>query len=242
MEEKVLIEGCISQKSKNIFKWIIVALLIISAISLIVVIQEGKEMFLGWHSHTYRESRYQCDRCYKIGDFYEMLDHLSEVHNYSFSIVYAFNVLYYNPLVLILHWAFILFAIIFSLIYLSVSRSHIMITNENISGRTFWGKKVVLPIHMVSSYSISKFFSIIAVSSASGFVKFPFIENYEEIGSVLQKLLNERQKNTETNKTLFLNKNNSNNLDDLKKLKELLDNGIISQEEFETKKKQLLGI
>lgn len=34
----------------------------------------------------------------------------------------------------------------------------------------------------------------------------------------------------------------ASNADELKKYKELLDNGVISQEEFETKKKQLLGL
>lgn len=34
--------------------------------------------------------------------------------------------------------------------------------------------------------------------------------------------------------------NSGNNMDDLVKLKELLDKGIITQEEFDTKKKQLL--
>ena len=32
------------------------------------------------------------------------------------------------------------------------------------------------------------------------------------------------------------------NADELKKYKELLDSGVISQEEFDTKKKQLLGL
>ena len=237
MEEKVLIEGCISQKAKNIFKGIIIALLIIAIIFIIVHYIDVKnaafDRCFNYHHSQYYDN-YMCYRCYEyLGSYDKAVDHFFQEH----SISYFYHVVYF-----VFGCVFLLFAIIFSLIYLSVSRSNIIITNENISGRTFWGKKVVLPIHMVSSYSISKFFSVIAVSSASGFVKFPFIKNYEEIGSVLQKLLNERQKNTETNKSLFINKNNSNNLDDLKKLKELLDNGIISQEEFETKKKQLLGI
>ena len=57
---------------------------------------------------------------------------------------------------------------------------------------------------------------------------------------VLHNLINQRQDATK------FTANNSieshNDLDDLKKLKELLDNGIISQEEFDVKKKQLLGL
>jgi len=38
------------------------------------------------------------------------------------------------------------------------------------------------------------------------------------------------------------NKNDENEIDELKKYKELLDDGVITLEEFETKKKQLLGL
>ena len=48
---------------------------------------------------------------------------------------------------------------------------------------------------------------------------------------------------------MVLTKNNpapaapaGSNMDELKQLKELLDTGVISQEEFDTKKKQLLGL
>ena len=36
--------------------------------------------------------------------------------------------------------------------------------------------------------------------------------------------------------------NEASSVEDLKKYKELLDTGVISQEEFDAKKKQLLGI
>lgn len=38
------------------------------------------------------------------------------------------------------------------------------------------------------------------------------------------------------------NNNNTSNTEELKKYKELLDNEVITQEEFEAKKKQLLGL
>ena len=37
-------------------------------------------------------------------------------------------------------------------------------------------------------------------------------------------------------------KNKNSSVEELKQYKELLDNGVITQEEFEAKKKQLLGI
>ncbi|MBE5740735.1 MAG: SHOCT domain-containing protein [Clostridiales bacterium] len=95
---------------------------------------------------------------------------------------------------------------------------------------------------MVSAYATSKFFSVIAITTASGFIRFPCIGNYEEIANILQQLLNERQKKTETQENSISQQSNSKNLDNLVKLKNLLDNGIITQEEFETKKKEILKL
>ena len=50
----------------------------------------------------------------------------------------------------------------------------------------------------------------------------------------------ERQ-HSETKNNIPLN-NSTNNADEIKKYKELLDGGIITQEEFDAKKKQLLGL
>ena len=123
-----------------------------------------------------------------------------------------------------------------------MSRCNITVTDKNIHGRTFWGKKVVLPMHMVSAYSTSNIFSVLSITTSSGFIKFPCIGNYKEIANVLHELLNERQFKTETQNCLPTNESPSNSLDDLMKLKNLLDNGIITQEELDTKKKELLGL
>ena len=48
-------------------------------------------------------------------------------------------------------------------------------------------------------------------------------------------------KDDESTKILYTTEQMSN-ADELKKFKELLDSGIITQEEFDTKKKQLLGL
>lgn len=50
----------------------------------------------------------------------------------------------------------------------------------------------------------------------------------------------QKDKNENINQNAIIN--NNSNADELKKYKELLDSGIITQEEFEKKKQQLLGI
>ena len=91
-------------------------------------------------------------------------------------------------------------------------------------------------------YSTTIFLSRIAVATSSGITKFFFIKNYKEIGVVLSKKINERQESTESHASTPAPALQANAIDELKKLKELLDAGIITQEEFDAKKKQLLGL
>ena len=67
------------------------------------------------------------------------------------------------------------------------------------------------------------------------------IQNSEEIHKCVSDLLINRQgKQVET--TVIKQEIPQSNADELKKYKELLDMGVISQEEFDAKKKQLLGL
>lgn len=59
---------------------------------------------------------------------------------------------------------------------------------------------------------------------------------------MLSEKINERQENTITTKSESAPTPQNNAMDDLIKLKNLLDAGIITQEEFNAKKKQLLGL
>ena len=53
----------------------------------------------------------------------------------------------------------------------------------------------------------------------------------------------ERQHNSHAMKAPTINQeSHQSNADEIKKYKELLDSGIITQEEFDAKKKQLLGL
>ena len=133
-----------------------------------------------------------------------------------------------------------LFGAIISIVYLVHRACEITVTEKNVRGKAIFGKEVVLPIYMVSAYSTRSFLSTIAVATSSGLTKFALIENYVEIGNVLSKMINERQDSTAKSEPTVEAK--TSNMDDILKLKNLLDQGIITQEEFDAKKKQLLGL
>lgn len=165
----------------------------------------------------------------KISDSIYYLSY--KLDDFFWIIVYCVN--FITPICLLL-------SLIFGMIFLSCRKCQLCITENNIKGKTHWGKEVVLPLYMVSAYSTRKFMWTISISTASGATKFPLIKNYVEIGEVLSKKINERQANTQTETQPNVSANNT--LDDLLKLKTLLDMGAITQEEFDAKKKQLLGL
>lgn len=129
-------------------------------------------------------------------------------------------------------------ALIFLFICWFVSKMQITITNKRVYGKTYFGRSVDLPMDSISAVG-SSWLKGIAVSTSSGKVSFLFIEHSKEIHDLLRQLLIDRQdqKNRSQNAGTFVN-----NADELKKYKELLDDGVITQEEFETKKKQLLNM
>lgn len=69
------------------------------------------------------------------------------------------------------------------------------------------------------------------------------IDNRNDIHEAVSKLLVERQgKEKAVTTTTIKQEIPQSNADELKKYKELLDSGVITQEEFNAKKKQLLGL
>ena len=188
MEEKILIKSYKSKKFKQVFIGIIIALLIASVICLILGLALGKRL---------DASYYVDELCYEWTGYYDccfcsmrrldrnlMLVHFLEDHSNQLDIFFGGLGFF------ITHWSLLFFAGVVWVIYFLLSRCHITISNKNITGRTFWGKQVVLPIHMISAYSISKIFSVVGITTASGYIKFPCISNYKEIADVLQQLLN----------------------------------------------------
>ena len=125
-----------------------------------------------------------------------------------------------------------------------MSRAEITVTDKRIYGKRAFGIEVNLPLDSVSSVeSVSGFVKAITIATSSGKIGFSCLENHDQICEEIRNLLNNRQsKASVPTQTTIKQEVAQSDADELKKFKELLDSGIISQEEFDAKKKQLLGL
>lgn len=122
------------------------------------------------------------------------------------------------------------------------SKTELIVTDKRVFGKAAFGKRVDIPLDSISSVGTT-FMNTIAVTSASGAIKFSLLKNRDEVHEAISKLIMERQEQKVANTSVTSDSTApKSNIDDLKKLKELLDSDIITQEEFDTKKKQLLGL
>ncbi len=131
--------------------------------------------------------------------------------------------------------------IISLLIYAWIHSYELTITDKRIYGKVAFGKRVDLPVDSVSATATITLFKGISVSTSSGRISFLAIKNSNEIYEILNQLLIERQ-SKKNNEHINNIEAKSDEADQLKKYKDLLDSGIITQEEFDAKKKQLLGL
>ena len=152
---------------------------------------------------------------------------------------YGYGPIYNDTKAIICLVLFILSVIM--LIYLS--KCEIVVTDKRVYGRASFGRRVDLPFDLISAVSTSSLLKGVTVSTSSGKIAFVGLSNAFEIYKSISNLLIERQIKQETNNTNTIKHEiPQNNADELKKYKELLDSGVITQEEFDAKKKQLLGL
>ena len=219
MEEKIIIKSRMNQIVKNYLKFApIVCFAMTVLFSILLSVPTEVERYSSWYGTYMTET--------VIG------------WKYLFNLdYYGYNELF---LWFILDCLSLLVGIVAGIIYFANRNCELQITENSVKGKTLFGREVVLPLDMVSAYSTSKLLSVVAVATASGITRFSLVENYKEIGDVLSRLISQRQRNTQVDNTESYSKSDS--MDDLIKLKSLLDAGIITQEEFDAKKKQLLGL
>ncbi len=142
-----------------------------------------------------------------------------------------FNLFFYFGIPLLIFTAFF---------YFWMSNCSLTVTSKRIYGKSAFGVRVDLPLDMISATAMGMFNSI-AIATASGKISFWLLKNCNEVFSVISNLLIERQSKDKSTTTI-MQESYQSNADELIKYKGLLDNGVISQEEFDAKKKQLLGL
>lgn len=122
------------------------------------------------------------------------------------------------------------------------SKITLTVTDMRVYGVLRKKKRVDLPIDSVSSFSTVRKNGI-AIATPSGKIEFYFIQNRDEIADVLSSLIAKRQTEKSETKTKESDvKPVLSNVDEIRKYKNLLDEDIITQEDFDVKKKQLLGL
>ena len=124
-------------------------------------------------------------------------------------------------------------------IYSTAKNNEITLTNYKITGKYNGQLSLNIPIDSVSSVTKGPMGSL-CITCAGNNYYIRFVSNRDLFCSKLNELLNTRTQQVLQGVTHAVNQ--QSNYDEIAKLKQLLDNGIITQEEFETKKKQLLGL
>jgi hypothetical protein len=124
--------------------------------------------------------------------------------------------------------------------YRATSKIALTVTDKRVYGTAAWGMRVDLPFDMISAVGTSAFKGI-AVTTSSGAIKFIMMENRDKIHDAISKQLVIRQSDKKRD-TVIKQEIPHSNAEELRKYKELLDLGVITQDEFDAKKKQLLGL
>lgn len=138
----------------------------------------------------------------------------------------------------------ILFAVSFVIGILLIfifADNEIVVTEKRVIGKCAFGKRVELPVHQISAIAMGGIKGV-AVATSSGMVKFSFIKNRDEVFNAVSGLLKNRQDAPAQAAAPIVQNIPQSNADELAKFKQLLDSGAITQEEYDAKKKQLLGL
>lgn len=234
MEEKILIKSKQYDISKMLKMFIIIGVILSAIIYISIVIDNttGYEEYLEHQNSSIGcgfgyKSWEECWWCEDVGDNRSLIGY--GIDRVSGSELFASLI----PLLIM--------GLVSCLIYFWLHSYELTVTDKRIYGKVAWGKRVDLPLDSVSATATVTLFKGVSVSTSSGRISFLVMKNAAEIYKTINELLIKRQNKPATTTTIKKEVSQSN-ADELKKYKDLLDMGIISQEEFDAKKKQLLGL
>lgn len=236
MEEKVLIKST-TYNMKKIF----CIMLVLFAIPLLYGIIQAGDILKGemeyYRNHTYYGGKYGGCSCMNS------YTHHCQIMYYSTALGYALDFNSYEMAREVYPWVVLgIVGIAVSILsYFWLKNYELVVTDKRIHGKAAFGKRVDLPADSISSTATIRLLRGVAVATSSGKISFLAIKNADEIYGVINNLLIERQKE-KAKESAPVTIIQSDEADQLKKYKALLDSGVITQEEFDAKKKQLLGL
>lgn len=216
--ENIKISSKVSKKAKIVVLGIVIGCLALALIFLLVAVSKKNAICDDYHYYYEGWSRAHTYADCGNWDRYDMI--WDEGYMYIF-------------------FFFLCIFLIFILYYWIICKMQITVSDKRVYGKTIFGRQVDLPIDSISAVG-SGMFNKIVVATSSGKIKFLFIENSQTVREEIVKLIMQRQEEKKIEKTTVETK--TSNVEEIKNYKELLDSGIITQEEFDQKKKQILGL
>lgn len=154
----------------------------------------------------------------------------------------------------------VIYNLIIKLIANIINKNYSLLLNDNEIKGTYKNKfsrsQLVLPINQINSISKKKGLldrllggETIIIATASEKIKFPTVKNAVEFVDKASNMLSTKSNNTSIEPldtiektTAAVTDNTFHSADEISKFKKLLDDGVITQEEFDAKKTQLLGL
>lgn len=243
MEEKVLIKS----EQYNVKKAFMIMIIIGAILSVIMFFSVISSQMRNYEYYYTMYLKHQKDgRCGRYYSSYDQCSFCETIEKNPTKLGYALTETFvgltnHSPSVVFWLTPVATFALIGGLIYLCLRSYELTVTDKRIYGKVAWGKRVDLPVDSISATATIRVLKGVSVSTPSGRISFRVIKNADEIYEVVNSLLIERQQK-KVNATAAATAPKSDEADQLKKYKDLLDSGAITQEEFDAKKKQLLGL
>ena len=239
--ERILIKSK-QYNVKGLFKALVIIGVVISVFASFITISDEMSSY-NWRFddelETYQEHQAEgsCGRYYDYG---ELCSDCEEIRDNPSAFGYALSE-YFD-------WYFWFcmipvgaLTLIGGLIYLWLRSYELTVTDKRIFGKVAWGKRVDLPVDSVSATATISLLKGVSVSTSSGRISFLVIKNADAIYKIMNNLLIERQQE-KVNATVVASAPKTDEADQIKKYKDLLESCVITQEEFDAKKKKLLGL
>ena len=139
---------------------------------------------------------------------------------------------YWNKVLPLVFYVFLLFALVFTFLTKSEAEKGLIVYADSVLCKLSKKKTKEFGFEDISNVTTDR--KTLKLIGTGIKFKITNLKNAEELKSVImerKKILRDKPDNA-----------NAGNADELKKYKDLLDSGVISQEEFDAKKKQLLGL